>query len=354
METGTHAAASSIGAPARDPRPGGRARTLLDRLLQRSEVYQFFAGSRRVETAPIELGHRRVFILPTAHGVIFGLSILLMLIGSANYSLGLGFALAFLLAGISVAGLIHTFRNLVGLAVSPGRSEPVFAGEQARFVLHIENRAGHARTSLAASAAGGTAKFDIPPRDWAHPEIFVPTDRRGWLPLGRVTIETRYPLGLFRTWSHARPEARVLVYPRPELRPLPGETPHAASGGIHEHGAGSDDYAGLRTYQAGDSPRHIAWKAVARSDQLVTKQFTDPGARELVFDWRLLPPRSAVEERLSILTGWVVQAERTGERYALSLPGTLVPPGRGQDHATECLRALALFDPGTPAGVPPR
>ena len=52
---------------------------------------------------------------------------------------------------------------------------------------------------------------------------------------------------------------------------------------------GSDDFAGLRDYQSSDSPRHIAWKAVARSDKLLTKQFAGDAAAELWLDARLLP-----------------------------------------------------------------
>jgi len=49
------------------------------------------AGARRIEAAPIHLGQRRVYILPTLQGITFGMAIVLMLIGSVNYALSLGF-----------------------------------------------------------------------------------------------------------------------------------------------------------------------------------------------------------------------------------------------------------------------
>ena len=51
--------------------------------------------------------------------------------GSINYTLSLGFGLTFLLAGMGLAGMVHTARNLAQLVVRAGRSEPVFAGEDA-------------------------------------------------------------------------------------------------------------------------------------------------------------------------------------------------------------------------------
>jgi uncharacterized protein (DUF58 family) len=39
----------------------------------------------------------------------------------------------------------------------------------------------------------------------------------------------------------------------------------------------------------------------------------------------------------------VLEAERSGSRYAMNLPGQRIPPGRGPEHRHACLRALALL-----------
>jgi uncharacterized protein (DUF58 family) len=109
---------------------------------------------------------------------------------------------------------------------------------------------------------------------------------------------------------------------------------------------GNDDFAGLRGYHASDSPRHVAWKAVARTDDMLTKQFAGEGGVELWLDWQLLPAGYSVETRLSRLSGWVVEAERGGALYGLRLPGVEFPPSRGDAHRAACLQALALFKPG--------
>ena len=49
------------------------------------------------------------------------------------------------------------------------------------------------------------------------------------------------------------------------------------------------------------------------------------------------------ESRLSVLAQWVIQAERFGQSYGLRIPGTSIPPARGEAHRTRCLEALALF-----------
>src|SRR6185503_6294775 len=117
----------------------------------------------------------------------------------------------------------------------------------------------------------------------------------------------------------------------------------AAAGARHTPVPGSDDFAGLRSYQPSDSPRHIAWKAVARSDEMLTKHFAGESAAELWLDQKLLPSRLSLEQQLSRLAGWVLAAERSGAHYGLRLPGVEIAPSRGDVHRAACLQALALY-----------
>lgn len=298
------------------------------------------------EQGTVVLVHRRVYIVPTRLGWIFGATLAILLVGSINYAISLGFALTFLLAGMGLAGMVHTARNLARVAVSSGRAEPVFVGESAQFRLYLDGRAAFDRPAVLARhvASGAQLVVDIPSAALAEVVLAVPAAKRGWLPLGRVMLETRFPLGLFRAWSYVEPAARCLAYPRPERSPLPPSSPAAASGGVRAASQGNDDFAGLRSYQLSDSPRHVACKAVARSDDMLTKQFSGEAASELWLDWRLLPAGIGLEQRLSRLTGWVLAAERDGSRYGLRLPGVELAPDRGDTHCAASLQALALYD----------
>lgn len=299
------------------------------------------------ERGTIILVHRRVYILPARLGWIFAATLAILLIGSINYALALGFALTFLLAGLGLAGMVHTARNLARIGVGTGRAEPVFAGESAQFRVYLDGRARYDRPAILARHIGSGSQFviDIPAQGMAEVVLAAPAARRGWLPLGRVLLETRFPLGLFRAWSYVEPDARCLVYPQPERSPLPAPIAEAAAGALRSQAAGSDDFSGLRTYQLSDSPRHVAWKAVARSDDMLTKQFTGEAAAELWLDWRLMPAAAGLEQRLSRLAGWVLAAERAGAVYGLRLPGVEIAPARGDAHAAACLQALALYEP---------
>lgn len=297
-------------------------------------------------TMPIVLTQRRIFILPTRAGLVFAVVLAVMLVTAINYSLALGHALVFLLAGLALAGMVHTFRNLAGLVIAGGRTEPVFAGETAHFPLHLSSDREVPRLALEFQAGDGpSVAADIEAGGRMRIELPLPTHRRGWLDLPRIRLNSCYPLGFFVAWSYPQPAMRCLVFPRPIAQPLPSPA-SAPAAGEGKGDSGQEDFAGLRQHQPADSPRHIAWKAVARNFEqrpLLVKQFAGGAGEELWLDWELLPGASDIETRLSILAGWVLGADATGALYGLRLPGLAVKPSHGADHLRRCLETLAIF-----------
>ncbi|HEY1043487.1 MAG TPA: DUF58 domain-containing protein [Telluria sp.] len=305
------------------------------------------------DTGTVSLSRRRVFIVPARAGAGFLALMLVLLIGSINYSLGLGYALTFTVGACAVVDMIFTNRNLVGLRLSPGRAAPVFAGEEARFELNLANPTARDRYAVwldRTDARVARHVADVPAHGKASVVLAVPTSQRGWLDAPRLRLSTRFPLGLFRAWAYWRPDTRILVYPYPEAvaPPLPMASRDGSDGG---GGAGNEDFAGIRSYQAGDPLRRLAWRQIARLDpelggQLVTKNFEGGSIEDLVLDFSLLPRSLGLEQRLSRMTRWVLDAESRALPYAFRLDGTEFPPAVGEAHRAACLRALALYGAG--------
>lgn len=312
-------------------------------LKQRAATWLF--QLRGVETGAIVLVQRRVFILPSRYGLMFIGALFLMLTGSVNYNLSLGFVLTFLLAALGINSILHTFRNLARLEISAGRTHPVFAGDSARFTLVLKNPGALDRYSIGVTRDRKEVTYiDVPAREAADGVVVVTAQRRGVHRLGRVTLFTLYPLGLCHAWAYVEPDASCIVYPRPEAGTVPLPEPQPHYGSAMERGLGEDDFSGLRSYHPGDSPRHIAWKAAAREQGLLTKQFSGRADAELWLDWKLLPPNLDVEAKLSRLARWVLGAHAAGLSMGLKLPALTIPPAPGDVQRDRCLEALALFN----------
>lgn len=310
----------------------------------RTYLYNWLFQLRGPQTGTVVLVQRRIFILPTRQGLLFGGVLLLMLVGSINYALSLGFVLTFILTALGMNAMVYTFRNLAQLRVSAGRTQPVFVGETARFPVCLENPGRADRFALALTADRRDSTYvDVPAGKAAVAVVGLPARQRGRMRPGRLTLHTRFPLGLYYAWSYLEFDVHCLVYPRPAAMRLPLPDSESASGDGALRGRGREDFTGLRQYHPGDSPRHVAWKAAARSEELLTKQFGGRADTELWLDWGRLPSALDVEQRLSHLTRWVLDAHKSGIPFGLRIPGRTIAPASGDSHQDRCLEALAVY-----------
>lgn len=331
-----HAAAA---APPRGRGPGWRQR------------WQGWWLRRLPATDTLALTHRNVYILPTRPGLMLALTLLLLLVGSINYQLNLGYLLTFLIAGSSVVGMHMAHRNLRGLHLSLQTGEPVHAGQPMRIRIQLHNPDRRHRYGVGLSWWPGSAApmwVDIPAASTHTVWLQWPTEARGWHRLPPLQLTSRFPLGTFAVWSWWQAASRVLVYPAPEAHPpapplVPregGPAPAAA-----QAMALRDEWTGIRPYQRGDAMHELVWKLIARHDDdaprgWVSRDSAPPVAATLCFDSRHCG-LSDPEAQRSRLCSWVLLAERRGWTYGLQLPGHRIPHGQGPLHCRQCLEALA-------------
>lgn len=296
-----------------------------------------------ISPEPFTIPGRRIYILPTGLGIAFAVMVFAMFLGAMNYANNLALALSFLLGALGLVAMHHCQRNLAGVRLRLAGSDAVFAGEAARFHLAIENPAAVARYTITAQNDHSESDHvNLAADGRAVVELGVPSRRRGLLPLDLFQLSTRYPFGLFRAWTYVQLAAQCVIYP--PLAPR-GRTPpvHETDiGGVHDARLGDEDFAGLRDFHAGDSPRRIAWKAYARSETLAVKQFAGSAVRSHSFDWDALEGLDT-EARLSQLARWIEDAHTAGHAFSLRLPHEQLATNIGVAHRDRCLRALALF-----------
>jgi uncharacterized protein (DUF58 family) len=262
------------------------------------------------------------------------------------------YLLLFALTAVFLVSIPHTLINLAGVRVALESAQPAFAGQEVSLPVEISNSSRATRHGIELAQSGSSRdreRIDYIPADKAaRVTLRFPARRRGEHEIGALRLTSVHPLGFIRVSKKFASAQTYIVYPKPEGDPqLPSNGTSIPRSRLQTEIGEGDDFAGVRAYVPGESQRHIDWKAVARGQPLMIKQFAAETEGVVHLDFSALRFTN-VEERLSQLALWVIEAERSRRPYGLRLPGTEIPPAVGQVHFHECLRALSMFQLGTP------
>lgn len=261
-----------------------------------------------------------------------GWGLLMLLGGVAFAALNTGNNLLYLLLGLCFATMACSAlagrSALSRVTLSLSYPEEILAGEPTAMVVMLGNP--HARAlspALSVRIGREAAELDVPPlMPGASRTAFVSTEfpRRGLFPASTVQLTTCDPLGLMRRQRHLTFAGEYYVFPAPLTLDSPeqslahqrGEAPTRRSGeGLELHQ--------IRDYQWDDDSRHIDWRATARVNRLMVKEFLETDAEHLllVFDPTVDRLDSHIterfEEQVSLATAAVLRCldERTGFRF---------------------------------------
>ncbi len=289
---------------------------------------------------PLQLRYRQIFILPTRFGWAIGVLLSAMLLGSLNFNNNLGLLTTFLVAGVGLLSMHLAHRNLDGIRILGSEAGSVFAGQPLPLRVQIEDCDGRDRHGLVLEFEDRRAVVPTLTGDGrAELVLDLPTVQRGWLSLGRLRFRTRWPIGWFEAWSWFWPAHRALIWPAPAVNapPLPRSGDSQASSRPGDEG---DEFHGLRDWREGDPLHRIAWKASQRHGHLLAREFARPQRERLVLRLADAPGHDP-EQRISVLTRWVIEADRKQFEYALELGHRRIESGSGPAQRLRCLNALA-------------
>lgn len=160
----------------------------------------------------------------------------------------------------------------------------------------------------------------LPARSAVHFTYAIEVYKRGVYQFPPLTLETRAPFGFFARTHVIDEPSPTLVYP--EVKRLARfdflDRRHAPQVTRPSVGVGYE-VMGLRGYRTGDSPRQIHWRSVARTGQLISKEFADetqPGAL-LALDLFAHPYAQAETKHTPF--EWAVKAAASIGDYALRI-----------------------------------
>lgn len=312
-------------------------------------IYSRWLDRRIPSSRSVTLTQKRIFIFPGKVGFTFLMLVILLFVTSINYQNNLLFSFSCLMVSLFVTAIVATYRNLSGLQIQSGHTESVFAGDVCNVELTLSAPDEQERYAFEVGI-DTTHTYNLAAvRQKTLLSVPVVTKKRGKLKVPRIKLLSVYPLGLLRCWTWLNLDFDVWVYPKPVMRPIvwskyggKDADDELESMQAQSIGDANDDFYGFRSYQAGDSLKHVAWRQYAKTQQLHTKEFSEEKGGSYWLDWNVLEGHDS-ETRLSVLCGWILQCQQSNQEYGLILPSGVIEKSSGPSHQKHCLMALAKY-----------
>lgn len=229
--------------------------------------------------------------MPTSRAYSFvAASVILYLFANQTQVAWLYVVAALLLGSVVAAGWLNrsALKGLSGARkIGDSSNADLYEGDETTVELTLRQASGstsHLRLTEPCPLAAPDDPFratrlfvpSLPAQSAVQFQYTLTLDRRGLHEFPPLEIASGAPFGMFRRESTLNIPTRVLVYP--EVRPLQRlellDRKLTAQIARQRAGVGTE-VLGVRTYRTGDSPRHIHWRSVARTQQLMSKEFAD-------------------------------------------------------------------------------
>ena len=302
--------------------------------------------NRRIPLAKeVTLTQRKIFILPSKISLGLMVIILLLFLVGINFQNSLVYIVCFWLIALLVINIFYTYRNLSGLTIKAISAEPCFAGEKMVLELEVSRPVKQRKSAIYFGWKNeDLVELNLQADQSTRIKLSHSSDKRGRFTPPRIDIFTRFPTGLNTAWSYASMDVQGIVYPEPieKTQQSGKQTSDDESTDGKEIMGGSSDFAGIREYQLGDSPKHIHWGQYAKTGDLYTKSFVDYENQDVWLDWQSLT-FSGTESRLSHLSAMIIAFHDAQKQFGLRIPGKEIQPNKGEGHKVRCLTALALY-----------
>ncbi|MBX7062361.1 MAG: DUF58 domain-containing protein [Pyrinomonadaceae bacterium] len=210
----------------------------------------------------------------------------------------------------------------------------------------------------------------IPARDSIERRVSHKFAARGRFKITDFELSTGFPFGFFRHRRRlAANEADILIFPRRTVRRQEDEilSTLGSREALKTRGSG-DDLLFLRNYEAADDIRRIDWKATARTQRIMVREFaaeTDarvriliggflpaadvPSLRERIEGKTALHPE--FEAAISFAAALLSDLESAGVEFSVAVGNEDLVLGGSKAHLFSCLSALALAE--TPKSIEP-
>lgn len=238
-------------------------------------------------------------------------------------------------------------QNLKNISIDIEADEEVYAKSETGLRITVANKRRFLPLFLirAQTMKSSVLFHYLDPGQKAAATIKATFDKRGINNTDSITLCSIFPFNFFERCVRLSSGIELIVLPEPmkcTLAQSAHEGKRQADGIQSENRGYESGIISLRPYQAGDPLRHIHWKAAAKTDKLLTKEFPSSNAEPVLINFDELDIAD-IETRISCTAYAIQRLIRQGTPAGLVIEKKIYKPALGSAHRLKMLKELALY-----------
>jgi uncharacterized protein (DUF58 family) len=216
----------------------------------------------------------------TREGKRFFLATVLIALAAVNTGNNLIYLILSLMLSFMLISLVVLKINLSGLSLEVAAEGPAFAGGETTVSVALTNRKRFIPSySVRISDPGlsDTSYFTIiHPGESAIGKMDIIFPRRGLYNYGDFSMKSGFPFILLSSEENAGEQGEVLVYPALlDIDKAVGLLPAGLGHGVAKSAGPGDEIFSIREFRDGDDWRKIHWKASAKAEGLLVRDYAE-------------------------------------------------------------------------------
>ncbi len=286
----------------------------------------------------------------TREGKRFLLAAVLIAVAAVNTGNNLIYLILSLMLSFIVLSYLILRLNLAGLVLEVSPSGPVYAGEQISVELLVHNKKKIPAYSVIIEAADAAAPVycgEISGHGVFRGRMKMVFRKRGLYGYRDFVVQSGFPFILFRKSMTVKVSGQVLVYPklldiRKMIKDIDGRQDE---GMVAVRGRGDEVYS-LRAYYHGDDWRRIHWKASAKQEGFLVREYAEYVSDKITILLDNLHPYDDMnfETAVSVAASLAKQYVETGYPVQFVAAGKTMPFGIGEEHLRLILEELSVIN----------
>ena len=295
------------------------------------------------KTRRIKLGFNNLYIFPNLFGLYWILTTIVLYVLGTNLENNFTIFICYLMIAVLLISLFLTHFNIHGLEIVSTNQKVNFANSKINYKIILNSNKYRNNIKLKFLNKENKPILIEKIEDTLIKSLTIESKQRGIYTPDIIYGESSSPLSLCTCWFYWKPVDKLIVAPEKKKARVIQEFHQISTSSRDKKNNAfiGDDLIDIQIYKKGEKKSLIYWKSLARSGNLLSKNFSNENLKN---NWLILNKNLPIEKALEHLCFEIYNQYKNNNVYGILISkNKFIKPDKSEKHYLKCLTMLASY-----------